>query len=98
MPIKNSKLLGILFHLSPFPMFTATLNSFSKDRGGKKARKELREKGDFWPHPRFFCTVTTRLARPATAAAATAATATRRGWSDYIMPPVNYVGKSKIIF
>ncbi len=34
-------------------MFTAALNLFSKDRGGKKARKE-REKGGFLATPTVF--------------------------------------------
>ncbi len=67
-------------------MFTAALNSFSKDRGGKKSQKSVIKKGIFG-HTHSFSMVTTTLARTATAA--TAATATRRGWSDYIMPPVN---------
>ncbi len=70
-------------------MFTAALNSFSKDRGGKKSQKRVGKKGIFG-HTHSFSMVTTTLTRTATAAtAAIAATATRRGWSDYIMPPVN---------
>ena len=49
-----------------------------------KSQKRVRKKGVFGhTHAWFFRTVT-RLARPATAA--TAATATRLGWLDYIMP------------
>ncbi len=40
-----SKIVGILFHLSPSPMFTAALNSFSKDGGGKKISKERKKRG-----------------------------------------------------
>ncbi len=84
------KLLGFIFTFPPPPCSQPPWTRSARTAAAKKPEK--REKnGDFWPHPRFFQTVTTRLARPSAATAATAARATRRGWSDYILPPVTYM-------
>ncbi len=64
---------------------------------GQQQQKSQKKRGGiyFWPQQRFSHTMAIRPARPAsTTAAATTATAagtttsTRRGWSDYVMPPV----------
>ncbi len=84
------KLLGFIFTFPPPPCSQPPWTRSARTAAAKKPEK--REKnGDFWPHPRFFQTVTARLARPSAATAARAARATRRGWSDYILPPVTYM-------